>query len=322
MDKKIYREAFGFPAFVLLLIVLAVLIDEVFALPLPAPAALVPLAVGGGRICYDTLRDVWRTRTVTTGILVVLALIGSIFTGEFMEGAEVSFMMLLGEALEDFTMEKTRLTADALLSSLPASSKTGGHASGEGGNVHRLADRFSRYFLPVILGICAVVFIFTRDISRVMSILVIACPCSLVLSSPAAVLSCVINAARRGILLPDGETVERLGAAKSVQPLPEGGLYRTDNGLTLGCSVDADVIFSEKCTTASLSCALALAHKARTIILENIILFACLMNFAGITLSSLGLLPMVPGALLHNAATICVLLNSIRLVRWDPQAQR
>ncbi|EET58291.1 hypothetical protein BRYFOR_09732, partial [Marvinbryantia formatexigens DSM 14469] len=41
MDKKIYREAFGFPAFVLLLIVLAVLIDEVFALPLPAPAALV-----------------------------------------------------------------------------------------------------------------------------------------------------------------------------------------------------------------------------------------------------------------------------------------
>ena len=105
-EHKIYLKAFGFPAFVLLLILLAVLIDEVFALPLPFPAALIPLAIGGGFICYDTLETVWRTRSVTTGILVVLALIGTIFTGEFMEGAEVSFMMLLGEALEDFTMEK------------------------------------------------------------------------------------------------------------------------------------------------------------------------------------------------------------------------
>ena len=317
MDKKIYREAFSFPAFVLLLIILAVLADEVFALPLPFPASLIPLAVGGGYICYDTLRTVWHTRTVTTGILVVLALIGTVFTGEFMEGAEVSFMMLLGEALEDFTMEKTKLTADALL----ASSKAGSRASGEGGNVQRLADRFSRYFLPLILGICVVVFILTRDISRVMSILVIACPCSLVLSSPAAVLSCVINAARRGIILPDGETVERLGAAKSVQPLPEGSLYRTDNGLTLGCSADADVIFAEKCSTASLSYALAVTRRARTIILENILVFACFVNFAGITLSGLGMLPMVPGALLHNGATVCVLLNSIRLIRWKPKAE-
>ncbi len=320
MNKKIYREAFGFPAFVLLLIILATLIDEIFALPMPFPASLIPLIIGGGYICYDTLQTVRRTRTVTTGILVVLALIGTIFTGEYMEGAEVSFMMLLGEALEDFTMEKTRLTADALLASLPASSKTGGHVSGDGGHVQRLADHFSKYFLPVILGICAVVFLFTRDISRVMSILVIACPCSLVLSSPAAVLSCVINAARCGIILPDGETVERLGAAKSVKPSPEGGLYRTDNGLTLGCSADADIIFAEKCSTASLSYALAVTRKARTIILENIVLFACLVNFAGITLSSLGLLPMVPGALLHNGATVCVLLNSIRLIRWKPKA--
>ena len=322
MNTKIYLKAFGFPAFVLLLILLAVLIDEVFALPLPFPAALIPLAIGGGFICYDTLETVWRTRSVTTGILVVLALIGTIFTGEFMEGAEVSFMMLLGEALEDFTMEKTHLTADALLSSLPASSKNSGHTSGDGGNVQRLADRFSRYFLPVILGICAVVFIFTRDISRVMSILVIACPCSLGLASPAAVLACVINAAKHGIILPDGETVERLGAANSVQPSSQDGLYRTDNNLTLGCSADTDVIFTDKCSSASLSYALAVTRKARTIILENIVVFACFVNFAGITLSSLGLLPMVPGALLHNGATVCVLLNSMRLIRWKPRAKR
>lgn len=320
MNKKIYLEVFGFPAAVLLLIIFAVPADEVF--PLPFPAALIPLAIGGGYICYDTFLTVWRTKTVTTGILVVLALIGTIFTGEFMEGAEVSFMMLLGEALEDFTMEKTKQTADALLSSLPAASGSPGYASGDGGNVQRLADRFSKYFLPAILGICAVVFVLTRDISRVMSILVIACPCSLVLSSPAAVLSCAINAARHGIILPDGETVERLGAAKSVLPAAEEGMYRTDNGLLLGCSAKADIIFARKEDTAALPYALALTRRARTIILENILIFACLVNFTGITLSSLGLLPMVPGALLHNAATVCVLLNSVRLIRWKPQTKQ
>ncbi|MDO4343897.1 MAG: hypothetical protein Q4C50_03745 [Eubacteriales bacterium] len=345
MNKKLFWEAFRLPVLVLILIVLAVTADEVLALPLPFPAALIPLAVGGGCVLFDALSSLWHTKQITTGILVVLALIGTVFTGEFMEGAEVSFMMLLGEALEDYTMKKTQLTVNELIAAIPADAYDGDSVLlSEKGNVQRLADRFSRYFLPVILGICVLVFFITWDIHRVMAILVIACPCSLVLSSPAAVLPCVGNAARHGIILPDGGTVERCGAAKSVYldlavsqspgiekavsemehlgltVVPRGltsneNLVMTDNGLTIGFHRTADIILTGG-DVCALSYTFALTRKARTIILENIFLFACLVNLAGILLSSLGLLSIVPGAILHNASSVCVILNSLRLLRW------
>lgn len=306
MTKKLIREAFGFPAFILLLILLAE-VAENFSLPFSA--ALLPLIIGGGAVCLDTLREVWQSRRITTGILVVLALIGTVFTGEYMEGAEVSFMMLLGEALEEFSMKKMR----------------GSGAFSEENNVQRMTDRFANYFLPIIIIVCLLVFAATRDVSRVMSILVMACPCSLVLSSPAAILACAENASRRGILLPDGGTIERLGNARDVRPDGRGGFF-TDNGISIGSSKDCDVILqkasasnrAEKTDHDALSWLLGLTRKTRIVILENIFLFAFLFNLTGITLSGLGILTIVPGAVLHNTATICVLLNSARLFRWKP----
>ncbi len=246
--------------------------EEVLRLPLPFPPALIPLVIGGGCVCYDTFLTVWREKEFTTGILVVLALIGTVFTGEYMEGAEVSFMMLLGEGLETYAMRRAQSAADHALACAGAKSSDAEFFFQQSGDLQRLTDRFARYFLPLILAICLPVFFVTRDIRRVMAIFVIACPCSLVLSGPSAVLSCVENAARNGV-------------------------------------------FSGK-ENDSAAYTQALLAKTRTVILENILLFAFLLNLAGITLSALGLLPMVLGAVLHNISTICVLCNSARLVRW------
>lgn len=274
MNKKLFWSAFRLPLLALLLILLAAAADEVFMLPLPFPAAIIPLAAAGGYVCFDTIADLIRTREIGTGILVVLALIGTVFTGEYAEGAEVAFMMLLGEGLEEFAMGRSQNTVDGLLASVSAKESDTARFFRHSESLQRLTDRFARYFLPVILGICVLVFALTRDIHRVMSILVIACPCSLVLSSPAAVLACVENAARQGIFSPGGNPEQKQA-------------------------------YSE-----------ALLQKTRSIILENILIFAFFFNFTGIVLSSLGLLPVVYGALLHNLSTVCVLLNSARLVRW------
>lgn len=315
MNKKIYREVFFLPSVVLFLIILAVLADEILRLSLPVPAAILPLAVGGGCVCYDTVTTVWHSRKVTSGILVVLALIGSVWTGEFMEGAEVSFMMLLGEALEEFAMEKTRDTVEKLVEHNASGYTAHVAHTGVKGSAGRLADRFSEYFFPIILAFGILVWFLTRDIQRVMTIFVIACPCSLVLSSPIAVLACTGKAAESGILLPDGETVEKCGAVRRVSFDKGKDLYVADNGLTLGCSKGADVLLLKK-DDAVLSCALALTRKTCRIIRQNIFLFACLLNLTGILLSGLGLLNPVLGAVLHNASTICVVLNSLRIFRW------
>ncbi|MDO5541159.1 MAG: hypothetical protein Q4F83_14020 [Eubacteriales bacterium] len=314
MNKKLYLQTFGYPLFVLMLILLAVCVDDVIGLALPVPAALLPLAAGGGKVCYDTLRSVIRSRKITAGLLVVLALIGSVFTGEFMEGAEVSFMMLLGEALEDFSVEKTWNNVRRMMERISHTEYGRQMApTGEGGSANRLADRFSRYFFPLVLGIGILVGLTTRDIHRVMTIFVIACPCSLMLSSPIAVLTCIGNAAKKGILIADGETVERCGGVRSVSG-PVNGIYTADNGLTFGIEKKADIIFTSNDDTA-LSNALALTRRTRTIIWQNILFFACFVNLAGIVLSGLGYLNPVLGALIHNGSTVCVVLNSLRLLR-------
>lgn len=314
MNKKMVCQTFAYPAFVLALILLAVYIDEILKLNLPFPVSLLPLAVGGGRVCFDTLRGVIRTRRVTAGLLVVLSLIGSVFTGEFMEGAEVSFMMLLGEALEDFSVEKTWENVRRTMEKLsPGKYGQPGALSGDGGSAGRLADRFSRWFFPLILGCGIAAGLITHDIRRVMTIFVIACPCSLMLSSPIAVLTCIGNAAKRGILITDGETVERCGSVRSVSE-EKDGIYTADNGLTFGTKKEADIIFTSKDDTA-LPYVLTLTKRTRTIIWQNILFFACFVNLAGILLSALGLLNPVLGALVHNGSTVCVVLNSLRLLR-------
>lgn len=314
MNKKIYLQTFGFPAFILLLILLAEWVDGNSTFSLPFSAALLPLIIGGGAVCFDTLHSLIRSRKITSGLLVVLALIGSVFTGEFMEGAEVSFMMLLGEALEEFSMEMTWNNVRRMKEKISYTELGKEIApSGNGGSANRLADRFSRYFFPLILGIGILVWFSTHDIRRVMTIFVIACPCSLMLSSPIAVLTCITNAGKKGILIADGETVERCGSVKSVSE-PMNGIYTADNGLTFGIEKKADIIFTSKDDTA-LDTALSLTKRARRIIWQNLLIFACCINLIGILLSALGYLNPVLGSLIHNGATICVILNSLRMLR-------
>ncbi len=76
------------------------------------------------------------------------------------------------------------------------------------GPAQRIADRFAGYFVPGILLICLGVWFLTDDFLRVVTVLVIACPCALVLATPTAVVASVGNAAKRGVLIKGGVIVE------------------------------------------------------------------------------------------------------------------
>jgi len=86
-------------------------------------------------------------------------------------------------------------------------------AQAEKSPTQRLMDRFARYFIPAILTIAIAAFIITGEAVRAITILIVACPCALVLGTPTAIVAAIGNAARHGILIKGGVSLEQMGRA-------------------------------------------------------------------------------------------------------------
>ena len=67
--------------------------------------------------------------------------------------------------------------------------------------VVRIIDRYAGYYTPTVLMLAWVTWCFTQDMSRVITLMVIACPCAVVLATPTAVVAAVAAAARLGIFI-------------------------------------------------------------------------------------------------------------------------
>ena len=74
--------------------------------------------------------------------------------------------------------------------------------------IMRLIDRYAGYYTPTILMLAAMVLVLTRDMERTISMLVVACPCALVLAVPTAMVAALSCAARLGILIKDVSILE------------------------------------------------------------------------------------------------------------------
>jgi Cd2+/Zn2+-exporting ATPase len=89
-------------------------------------------------------------------------------------------------------------------------------AQAEKSPTQRVMDRFARYFIPAILLIAFATFLITGDPIRAITILIVACPCALVLGTPTAVVAAIGNAARQGILIKGGVFLEQMGRLKTL----------------------------------------------------------------------------------------------------------
>ncbi|MBP2657374.1 MAG: heavy metal translocating P-type ATPase [Firmicutes bacterium] len=80
----------------------------------------------------------------------------------------------------------------------------------------RIIDRWAFWFVPLSLIIAVLVYLITGDIVRGVTILIVFCPCAMLLSTPTAVAAAIGAAARRGILIKGGETLEKVGSLNTV----------------------------------------------------------------------------------------------------------
>ncbi len=80
--------------------------------------------------------------------------------------------------------------------------------------VVRVADRYARYFLPAILLAAGAVYFLSSDadnaerVRRAVAVLIVGCPCALILATPAAMVAAIGGLARRGLLARGGQVVQ------------------------------------------------------------------------------------------------------------------
>jgi Zn2+/Cd2+-exporting ATPase len=74
--------------------------------------------------------------------------------------------------------------------------------------IMRMIDRYAGYYTPIVLMLAALVWFFTEDWNRVISLLIIACPCAFILATPTAMVAALSAAARLGVLIKNLEDLE------------------------------------------------------------------------------------------------------------------
>jgi heavy metal translocating P-type ATPase len=82
--------------------------------------------------------------------------------------------------------------------------------------IQRLADRYAVWFTPLTLLVAAWGWFITGDARTILSVLVVATPCPLILATPIAVISGVNRAARQGIIVKGGAAIEEIARAQVV----------------------------------------------------------------------------------------------------------
>lgn len=106
-----------------------------------------------------------------------------------------------------FIMKATRKGEDSSLQKLIQLMES---SSPENAEIVRTADKWAT-MIVVIAFICAITaLIFTADIIRAVTVLVVFCPCALVLATPTAIMAAIGNLTRVGILVKEGISIEKL----------------------------------------------------------------------------------------------------------------
>ncbi len=325
--------------FISLVISLPALIIGFFDLGgLPVNPAWIAILLCGIPILKEAIIGLITEFDIKADVLVSMALIASVITGEIFAAGEIAFIMTIGSYLEERTVSKARAGIESLVHMtptiarvlragkeyivpveevvkgdilrvlpgetitvdgtiikgetsidqspmtgefLPVEKKEGDTVAsgtinqfgsfdmradkiGEDSSIQRmiklvesadagkakivgLADRFATWVVVIALLSAVITWIYSREIIRSVTILVVFCPCALVLATPTAIMAAIGNASKHGILVREGDALERLSKIKRV-------VFDKTGTITYGKLKVAGIIGLEGITEEELLC--------------------------------------------------------------------
>ncbi len=130
------------------------------------------------------------------------------------------------------TVEVTRLAADNTLARLIQMVQ---EAQAQRAPSQRFVDRFAQLYTPIVVGLAALIALvppllgwggLSQWVYRGLVLLIISCPCALVISTPVTVVSAIARAARAGVLIKGGAHLEQMGAIRALAFDKTGTLTR------------------------------------------------------------------------------------------------
>ena len=83
-------------------------------------------------------------------------------------------------------------------------------------SIHRIADKVASWLVPLSMITAIIVGIATNDIVRSVTILVVFCPCALVLATPTAIMAGIGQATKHGVIIKSGEALEKMGKINTI----------------------------------------------------------------------------------------------------------
>ena len=123
--------------------------------------------------------------------------------------------------------------------------------------MQRIADKAASWLVPVALLIAIFSYVFTGNIVTAVTVLVVFCPCALVLATPTAVMAAIGQATKHGVIIKSGEALEKMGKVDTIA-------FDKTGTLTYGRLDVSDVISFDHSVSETKLLSLAASAEARS----------------------------------------------------------
>jgi cation transport ATPase len=231
--------------------------------------------------------------------LVCVTVAGAAIIGEWSEGAAVAFLFALAHRMEAWSISRARAEIAALVGRGPSLVADGVQFTAP---VERWIERFAASCMWFY---------------RALVVLVLACPCALVISTPVTMIAALTSAARRGVLVSGGAVLERAAAAQAPTRAALAGAGVTVVGARdEGAAMQAADVVVTAADDRAMDFLVAHARRAMWVVRQNVAI-SLLTKIAFLITAPLGIAPLWMAVLADTGATVIVTLNGLRLLRAD-----
>lgn len=170
----------------------------------------------------------------------------SVMTGESLPVDKTAGDTVYSGTINQYGAFTLRATKDGADSSMQRMINLVKNADAGKAKIVSLADKWATYIVLMALVTACATFLLTGESSRAVTVLVVFCPCALVLATPTAIMAAIGNATRHGFLVREGDALERLAQVSQF-------VFDKTGTLTFGkLQVTAIQSFSNKYSTAEL----------------------------------------------------------------------